>query len=259
MNQVIDKRKLNFTIVENEIIDSKDFDIYEKMTYIVLCRMAKDGQCFPSYNTIADKVGCGRKKVIECIKKLIESKLIQKESRKNEYDENTSNMYYICGIEENYPSISETPPQYLRNTTLVSQEHPNNTNINNTNITTTTANPNTSTTEEISTVPKDVVVALNTKIESTIKAKVKVSDTENLINQVGVERIEYYLENWEKFKVTSKGNVVGFFKKACIDQYNLPVAQLGTNTNNIPQHTNFEQRSYDDLDESLYISNRQKK
>lgn len=106
MNQVTDKRKVNFTLVENELIDNKNLDVYAKMTYIVLCRFARDGQCFPSYQTLADRVGCSKRKMIDTMKLLIEKGLIQKEIRKNEYDENTSNMYYIIGF-KNYSQGSE--------------------------------------------------------------------------------------------------------------------------------------------------------
>jgi hypothetical protein len=144
MNQAIDNRKMNFTMVENALIDSKELDVYEKLTYIVLCRFAKDGQCFPSYQTIADKVGCGRKKAIDSVKKLLELGVVNKHCRKNEFDENTSNIYYIEGFtlkiqgsvpeapplvfEKHHPSVPETPKQYLVNNTnfeqSVSQSEP---------------------------------------------------------------------------------------------------------------------------------------
>jgi DNA-binding Lrp family transcriptional regulator len=144
MNQAIDNRKINFTMVENELIDSKELDVYEKLTYIVLCRFAKDGQCFPSYQTIADKVGCGRKKAIDSVKRLLEVGIVNKHCRKNEFDENTSNVYYIEGFasktqgsiletpplvsDKHHPSVPETPKQDLINNTnfeqSVSQSEP---------------------------------------------------------------------------------------------------------------------------------------
>ena len=56
MIRVLDGRKFNFTIIENEIIDDIErFDKNDLLCYMVLCRFANNetGECYPSYKTIA--------------------------------------------------------------------------------------------------------------------------------------------------------------------------------------------------------------
>jgi DNA-binding Lrp family transcriptional regulator len=125
-------------MIENEIIDDNELTVYEKMTYIVLCRFARDGECFPSYETIAKRVGCSRQKAINVVKTLCEKGLISKVQRKNDEDEYTSNIYYINGFDntfeegnqqellpnqqEKLPSQWRSPKQdILNNTNLKSQ------------------------------------------------------------------------------------------------------------------------------------------
>jgi DNA-binding Lrp family transcriptional regulator len=134
---LVDNRNINFTMIENEIIDHEDFTVYEKMTYVVLCRFAKDGECFPSYETIAKRVGCSRQKAINVVKELCKKGLISKEQRKNDEDEYTSNIYYINGLDNNVeggstqellPNQQEIPPSQQR---LPEQDIINNTNLKN--------------------------------------------------------------------------------------------------------------------------------
>jgi DNA-binding Lrp family transcriptional regulator len=98
-HQAIDKRRINFTMVQNEIIDEDNLTVYEKMVYIVLCRFAsnKTDRCYPSYETIAKRAGCSRPKCIQVVKSLIEKGLISKEMRKGEHEFMT-NYYYINDI-----------------------------------------------------------------------------------------------------------------------------------------------------------------
>jgi len=125
---LVDNRNINFTMIENEIIDSENFTVYEKMTYVVLCRFAKDGECFPSYETIAKRVGCSRQKAIKVVRDLCEKGLISKEQRKNDEDEYTSNIYYINGLDNNVEggSTQEILPSQQR---LPEQDTLNNTNL----------------------------------------------------------------------------------------------------------------------------------
>ncbi len=132
---LIDNRNINFTMIENEVIDSEDLTVYEKMVYIVLCRFAKDGECFPSYETIAKRAGCSRQKAINVVRDLCNKGLISKEQRKNDQDEYTSNIYYINGLEnhveggstqERLPSTREIPPSQQG---LPKQDIINNTNL----------------------------------------------------------------------------------------------------------------------------------
>jgi hypothetical protein len=119
------KDTLRIFVVPTEILDV-ELDVYEKMVYMVLRSYAngQDDTAFPSYETIAKKGSMGRKKAIQCIKKLEEMGLVVKEERKmvkNGSIVNTSNLYTIkrpaeVVSEKHHPSVSETPP-------LVSDRH----------------------------------------------------------------------------------------------------------------------------------------
>ncbi|PGA32054.1 DnaD domain protein [Bacillus wiedmannii] len=135
----IDKRK-GFFMIENDAIDNCDLDVYEFKAYAVIVRHAnRDTQsAFPSLTTLTEKVGCGRKKIVQCIKSLEEKGYIQKVNRKDEQGNNLSNIYYVLPT----PSVSEklvvsegnqgSVPEKLG---VVSEGNTNNTNLNNTNLT----------------------------------------------------------------------------------------------------------------------------
>ncbi len=49
-----------FVMVDFCVIIDKNLDVFDKMTYVALCKFAdREGKCFPSQNTLA-VVGCGR-------------------------------------------------------------------------------------------------------------------------------------------------------------------------------------------------------
>ncbi|MHA4207361.1 DnaD domain protein [Bacillus cereus] len=135
----IDKRK-GFFMIENDAIDNCDLDVYEFKAYAVIVRHAnRDTQsAFPSLTTLTEKVGCGRKKIVQCIKSLEEKGYIQKVNRKDEQGNNLSNIYYVLPT----PSVPEklvvsqgnqgSVPEILG---VVSEGNTNNTNFNNTNLT----------------------------------------------------------------------------------------------------------------------------
>ncbi|MGI8363177.1 DnaD domain protein [Bacillus cereus] len=142
----IDKRK-GFFMIENDAIDNCDLDVYEFKTYAVIVRHAnRDTQsAFPSLTTLAEKVGCGRKKIVQCIKSLEEKGYIQKVNRKDGQGNNLSNIYYVLPT----PSVSEklvvsegnqgSVPEKLG---VVSEGNTNNTNLNNTNLTKSSSSKN---------------------------------------------------------------------------------------------------------------------
>ena len=127
-------------MIENDAIDNCDLDVYEFKAYAVIVRHAnRDTQsAFPSLTTLTEKVGCGRKKIIQCIKSLEEKGYIQKVNRKDEQGNNLSNIYYVLPT----PSVSRklvvsegnqgSVPEKLG---VVSEGNTNNTNLNNTNLT----------------------------------------------------------------------------------------------------------------------------
>ncbi|WP_144477419.1 DnaD domain protein [Bacillus thuringiensis] len=135
----IDKRR-GFFMIENDAIDNCNLDVYEFKAYAVIVRHAnRDTQsAFPSLTTLTEKVGCGRKKIVQCIKSLEEKGYIQKVNRKDDQGNNLSNIYYVLPT----PSVSRklvvsegnqgSIPEKLG---VVSEGNTNNTNLNNTNLT----------------------------------------------------------------------------------------------------------------------------
>lgn len=135
----IDKRR-GFFMIENDAIDNCNLDVYEFKAYTVIVRHAnRDTQsAFPSLATLTEKVGCGRKKIVQCIKSLEEKGYIQKVNRKDDQGNNLSNIYYVLPT----PSVSQklvvsegnqgSIPEKLG---VVSEGNTNNTNLNNTNLT----------------------------------------------------------------------------------------------------------------------------
>jgi len=96
-----------FTMIENKIIRNKALTIYQKMVFITLCSYANENNiCFLSYKTIADAVGCSRRKVIDTIKELVELNLIAKHM-----DSDTkSNTYEIIIGEYDAPTDEQNAP-----------------------------------------------------------------------------------------------------------------------------------------------------
>ena len=87
----------NFTIILNKHITNTEIDTYE---FRVLCYLLMlsddDGVCFPSYNTIAEKIGIGETKAKNAIKHLIELGIIKKTNRTKEDGSTGSNLYVVC-------------------------------------------------------------------------------------------------------------------------------------------------------------------
>ncbi|MED1303691.1 helix-turn-helix domain-containing protein [[Bacillus thuringiensis] serovar konkukian] len=126
MTEILFDKRRGFFMVENDVIDNGDLDVYEFKTYAVILRHAnKETQsAFPSLNTLAKKVGCGKKKIVECIKSLIDKGYIAKITRKDDKGDNLSNVYHILQT----PIVSEKPG-------VVSEGNTNNTNLNKTKLT----------------------------------------------------------------------------------------------------------------------------
>lgn len=113
MIRVLDGRKFNFTIIENEIIDDIErFDKNDLLCYMVLCRFANNetGECYPSYKTIAEKMRVGVSTAIKAIKSLESKGAIKIHSRKNENGGDTSNLYVIQNINDENKKASTVPP-----------------------------------------------------------------------------------------------------------------------------------------------------
>lgn len=78
------RRERPFVMVDYAVVMSGQLSVYELAVYLVLCAYAdsREGTCFPSYQTIARKAGCSRRKAIDAVARLESLGLIRKEVRK---------------------------------------------------------------------------------------------------------------------------------------------------------------------------------
>ena len=90
------KRKINFTIVPNELIDTDRISTHAKLTYIVLCRFAnKELTAFPSQKKIAERAGMSRMTVSRVMKELEDVGLIVRQERRRNDGGKASNLYIL--------------------------------------------------------------------------------------------------------------------------------------------------------------------
>ena len=107
------RRERPFVMVDYAVVMSGQLSVYELAVYLVLCAYtdSQEGTCFPSYQTIAGKAGCSRRKAIDAVARLESLGLIRKEVRKNPCGDNTSNLYTIVAA----PPIA-APPSHAEGT-----------------------------------------------------------------------------------------------------------------------------------------------
>lgn len=99
-NEIIDQRDFGFFKVENELIDSEQFDVYEIAIYIALCRHGNNNKrkCYPSLNTLAKELNTTRPTIIKYLKKLQDKNLIRIKQVKSDNNGYDRNIYYIIGV-----------------------------------------------------------------------------------------------------------------------------------------------------------------
>lgn len=85
-DQVIDKSKWNYTVIENEIIETELLDIYEKILYVTLKRFAniQTGEAFPGVKRVSILAGMSERKARSVIGSLSEKGFVKVEHRKNQ-------------------------------------------------------------------------------------------------------------------------------------------------------------------------------
>ena len=106
----------NFTILLNKHITNKDIDTYEFRVMCYLLMLSdNDGTCYPSYKTIAEKIGIGETKAKNAIKHLIELGIIKKTNRTKEDGSAGSNLYVVC--EKTTMQVAEKPDEVVSSTT----------------------------------------------------------------------------------------------------------------------------------------------
>lgn len=119
-----------FVMVDKAVLMNESLSVYDKAVYCILCAYAdKDSRsCFPSYQTIARKAGCSRRKAISVVAHLEEFGLIEKKEQLNSIGDYTSNLYTVkpmqCrpavrmgapgvphpGVDDLLPDAPQTPP-----------------------------------------------------------------------------------------------------------------------------------------------------
>lgn len=106
------RRERPFVVVDYAVVMSGQLSVYELAVYLVLCAYAdsREGTCFPSYQTIARKAGCSRRKAIDAVARLESLGLIRKEVRKNPCGDNTSNLYTVVAAP---PLLHHRPMQRI--------------------------------------------------------------------------------------------------------------------------------------------------
>jgi|GEM_PF-3304535 len=116
-----------FALIEYAVIDDPALSVYDRGVYLVLLRFAdREGKCFPSLSTIADRAGISRRKVMTCLKTL-EEKAYLKRCVQQENSEFASTEYtlippvgrashapggapHALGVEHHMPYLGHTVP-----------------------------------------------------------------------------------------------------------------------------------------------------
>ena len=86
-----------FVMVEKDVLFSPELTAFEKLVYCVLCAFSDNNtrSCYPSYNTIAEKVGCSKKTAIQCVASLCEKGWMQKMEQRTKKGGHRSNRYFL--------------------------------------------------------------------------------------------------------------------------------------------------------------------
>lgn len=98
-------------------------------------------------------------------------------------------------------------------------------------------------------------IILKEKIQKTINATISLKCVKDLLAISSPSNIVHYLNNWDKFLNSNIKNVSGFFVKCVKENWDLPKELKIKSQNEVPQHHNFEQRTYSDEEfESFYAN-----
>ena len=86
-----------FVMVEKDVLFSPELTALEKLVYCVLCAFSDNNtrSCYPSYNTIAEKVGCSKKTAIQCVASLCEKGWMRKMEQRTKKGGHRSNLYIL--------------------------------------------------------------------------------------------------------------------------------------------------------------------
>lgn len=111
--QVRSRKELNFTTIENEIIDNLSFQKpVDKLLYISLCRFTfGNTNAFPSIKTLSLMCCCTENTIRTALKRLEEMKLITIEYRPKEDGNHDTNIYWLEELTETFKEHIVTNPK----------------------------------------------------------------------------------------------------------------------------------------------------
>ena len=116
---LVDQRDPGFFIVDDEVIDEYGAKIgpLGVAVYNVLVKHAnKFGtSCFPSYQTIADKLGISRNSAMKGVEILVAEKLVRKDRREDPTGAPKSNDYKILPVKKGKKQPSVPPEKVVQN------------------------------------------------------------------------------------------------------------------------------------------------
>lgn len=78
----------------NDIFGTENLTAHEKLVYLYICRCQNNSTAYPSYETIAKCCSISRRQAMNVIKKLVDKKLIVKETKKKDNGGHLSNTYH---------------------------------------------------------------------------------------------------------------------------------------------------------------------
>ncbi|RIK38001.1 MAG: hypothetical protein DCC55_22440 [Chloroflexi bacterium] len=107
-----DNRQPGFCIIDNELLDeyAPRIGAYGVAVYALIVRFAgRKDAAFPSYQTIADRIGISRRKAISTVQALLDMGLIEKTKRVGPTG-NTSNLYTLLDLKKPSPGACDAPP-----------------------------------------------------------------------------------------------------------------------------------------------------
>jgi hypothetical protein len=106
--RIEDKRRFQDFRVETALLKS-DLSTYERMVYVVLCSYAsREGECFPSLETVASGSGCSVRQVQRALRVLEEKGVLRCQAQYRPQDKRqTANVYSLLGFPNGQPEKGE--------------------------------------------------------------------------------------------------------------------------------------------------------
>lgn len=107
------KLTVPFAMMEKDVLFSPKLTSLEKSVYFILCAFfdINAHSCYPSYNTISEKVACSKKIAIQCVVSLCEKVWMQKMEQRTKKGGHRSNLYLlVLSTEKQNPYPAHAKP-----------------------------------------------------------------------------------------------------------------------------------------------------